>query len=184
MARDFTVRKRLILGALGLLIAADTALIAYSWHADSASRTPQQIFAEESQQLKLLKADVERAQKIRKDIPAIQRDCDRFEGSLPPAASGYSTLVGDLEGIARKAGVKIAGVNFHEKQLADKPFVQVILDTTIEGDYPGVVRFVNGVQKAQGLYIVNDLTLGTSSQNVGGTLRVNLHLQTYFRAAV
>jgi Tfp pilus assembly protein PilO len=184
MASDFSVKKRLILGALGLLVAADAALIGYSLHNASVSGAPQETLAAASLELKLLKADVERGQKIRKEMPAIQEECDRFEKAMPPVTTGYSTVVAELGEIARKAGVQIAGVAFHESQVQDRPFSQVNLDLSIEGRYADVVRFLNGVQKTRGLYIVNELSLGAGSQSAGGSLRVNLRMQTYFRTFV
>ncbi len=183
MPHDFTVRKRIILGALSALLVADTALAVYSWRLSSAPRTPKQVLAQESQQLKLLEADVMRARKIRKDMPAIQQDCDRFEQSLPPAAKGYSAVESELGEVAKKSGVRIAGLNFHSQEVPNRPLSEVSLDAAIEGDYTNVVHFLNGLQKSQGLYIVNDLSLASSPQNAGGGLRVNLHMQTYFRTA-
>ncbi len=183
MALDFKFRKRLILGAVGLLVVADAALIAYSVRESSAARTPQEILNEETRQFLLSKADVERAQKIRKDIPATQADCDKLENSLPPAQGGYSAVESELAAVARKAGVKIIGTTFHEKAVPGKPFVQVILETAVEGDYPGIVKFLNGLQKLHGLYIVDEVMVGNASPNASGTLRINLHVETYFRAA-
>jgi Tfp pilus assembly protein PilO len=184
MARDFTIKKRLILGALGLLVAVDATLIGYSLHSATVSGAPQQTLAAATLELKLLKADVERAQNIRKEMPAIQEDCDRFEKAMPPVTTGYSTVVAELGEIARKAGVQIAGVAFHASQLQDKPLSQVDLDLSIDGKYSDVVRFLNGVQKTRGLYILNELSLGAGSQYAGSSLRVNLRMQTYFRTSV
>lgn len=181
MQRNFTMRRTVILSVLGLLLAADIALAAYNWRSGAGARTPQQMLTLESQQLKLLKADVERAKGIRKQMPAIQQDCERFEKSLPPASSGYSALISELGGVAKNAGVKVASLNLKGKEVAKKPFVQVEIDAAIEGDYTSVVRFLNGLQKSDGLFIVDDLTLASSPQSAGGALRVNLHLQTYFR---
>lgn len=181
MRRDFTPRKRATLGALGLLVAADIGLAVYSWHAGAQTGSPQQTLVQESQQLRLLKADIERAQKIRTQMPTIQQDCDRFEKSLASAASGYSTVESDLGEVSRKAGVKIAALNFHQKEVPNRPVSRVELEAVIEGDYASVVRFLNGLQKSPGLYIVNDLSLASSAQNASGALRVNLHLETYFR---
>ncbi len=62
MRRDFTVRKRIILGGVILLVLADVGLAAYSWQLSSALQMPQQQRAVESKQHDLLKADIKRAQ--------------------------------------------------------------------------------------------------------------------------
>src|SRR5256885_1439684 len=81
MRRDFTLRKRAILGGVILLVFADVALAAYSWRLSSAPRAPREQLVAETTQHNLLKADIKRAQDIRENIPAIQKDCDQFEQS-------------------------------------------------------------------------------------------------------
>src|SRR5437660_2812427 len=72
MRRDFTLRKRTILGGVILLVLADVALAAYSWQLSSAPRAPREQLGIETTQHNLLKADIKRAQDIRENIPAIQ----------------------------------------------------------------------------------------------------------------
>ena len=82
MKRDVKLQKRLVIGALALLVLADVALAAYSWRLSSAPHTPQQELVLQNQQLEVLRADIKRGESIRQLTPAIQRDCDRFEQSL------------------------------------------------------------------------------------------------------
>jgi len=182
MRRDYTIRKRIILATLGLLLAADAGLAWLSWQTATAPRTPRQVLAKTSEQVKLLKADVERARGIRHATPATQSDCDRFERSMLPADSGYSTVTSEVGGMARKAGVKIVSLGYHRKELKEKPFTQVDLEGSIEGDYGSVVRFVNELQRSEGLYIVDDLSLAGSEQK-SDALRVNVRIRTFFRKA-
>jgi hypothetical protein len=184
MRRDYTIRKRIILAALGLLLAADAALAYFSWQTATAPKTPRQVLTQTSEQVKILKADVERARGIRRETPATQRDCERFERSMLPAGGGYSAVTSEMGGLARKAGVKIVSLAYHRKESAEKPFTQVDLDGSIEGDYGSVVRFVNELQRSEGLYIVDDLSLAGSQEKSGGLLRVNVRIRTFFRKAV
>ena len=69
MRRDFTARKRVILGGLTLLVLADVALAAYSWQLSSAPRGPQHRVQEITQQ-DLLRADIRRAKSMLKCAPA------------------------------------------------------------------------------------------------------------------
>lgn len=182
MQRDFKVRKRIFLGALGVLILADVALAAYSVHTARVATSPKQQLDAASLELKFLKADIERARFIRKGIPADQEDCDRFEKSLPSASWGYSALVGEIGELARKSGLRVDAVNYKQKDVASRPLREVQVDATVNGDYPSVVRFVNNLQRSQGMYILEDLTLASQNvQGAGRQLRVILHLRTYFR---
>src|SRR5260370_13938208 len=112
MRRDFTARKRIIVGSVTLLVLADVALAAYSWQLSSAPHTIRQPGAVEIRPQDLLRADIKRAQEIRDSIPTIQKDCDRFEQSLFPPSSGYSAVRAELAAIARKSGNRHTDVNF------------------------------------------------------------------------
>ena len=90
MRRDFILQKRVVVGSLALLVLADCGLAAFSWRQASAPRTPQQELERQTVQLKLLQGDIDRAKAIQQSMPATQMDCDKFEKSLFPAATGYS----------------------------------------------------------------------------------------------
>src|SRR5262249_56739427 len=100
MRREFKFERRAILLGVILLVLADVALAVYSWNFASAPK-PHQDLVVLTRNRDLLHADIARAQDIRKKIPAIQRDCDEFEQSLYPAATGYSAVSAELDSIAR-----------------------------------------------------------------------------------
>ncbi len=182
MRRDFTVRKRIILGSVTLLVLADVALAAYSrWELSSAPRTVRQ----EIRPQDLLRADIKRAQAIRDNIPAIQKDCDRFEHSLFPASTGYSAVRSELGTIARKTGTRLADLSFKPTDIPGRGMTEVAIDATVDGDYKSVIGFLNGLQRSDNLYAVDSLTLASDStnQSSGNVIKVALHLKTYFRTA-
>jgi Tfp pilus assembly protein PilO len=183
MARDFKNIRRLILGALALLVAADIAFAAYSWR-NASSPSNSAALSAENARLKLLRADVESAKRIQKEMPAIQKDCDRFVAMLFPANAGYSSVSADLDGIAKKSGLQIVDLTFKQKENAAYGLTQVELSATVTGSYESIVRFVNGLQRSQNLYDLEALNLAGESQNPGAssTIRVTLRMQTYFRA--
>src|SRR5437016_6799212 len=115
MRRDFTARKRVILGGLSLLVLADVALAAYSWQLSLAPRGPQHRVQEITQQ-DLLRADIRRAQAIRDNIPAIQKDCEGFEQSLFPASSGYSSVRAELGSHVRNCRSRLEGLALQATQ--------------------------------------------------------------------
>ncbi len=185
MRRDFTSRRRVIIGGLALLALADCGLAAFSWQQASAPRTPQQELDRQTIQLKLLQGDIGRARAIQQSMPATQMDCEKFEKSLFSAGTGYSAVTEELGGIARKAGLQISGLNFHRKEIPNRELSEVELEATISGGYAGVVRFLNGLQRSENVYIVDSLTLASESQpqGVSGAVRVTLRMRTFFRAA-
>jgi type IV pilus assembly protein PilO len=182
MRRDFTLRKRVILGGVTLLVIADVALAAYSWQLSSA---PQALPQAQIMQHDLLKADIKRAQEIRDNIPKTQKDCDRFEQSLFPASSGYSAVRAELGSIARKSGSRLENIAFKQTDVANRGMTEVAIDATVTGDYKSVIGFLNGLQRSPSLYGVDSLTLATetSNQSSANVIKVALHLKTYFRTA-
>ncbi|MHB8500747.1 MAG: GspMb/PilO family protein [Candidatus Acidiferrales bacterium] len=185
MHRDFTFQKRAILVVLGLLLAADAGLAFYSWRLAASPYTRQEEFDAQNLQLKLLRGDIKSAQYIKDHMPATRKDCVKFEQSLPPESIGSSITSAELDEIAKKAGLQIVSLTFKQKELQNRGMAEVNLDATISGDYGSVVRFVNGLQRSQGFYIVDSLELASDAQNhtPAGSIRVGLRLRTYFRDA-
>jgi len=171
MPRDFTLQKRLILASLGLLVAADIALAAYSWRLASSPHTPKQQLAQERKQLDLLRADIRRAQDIRDKMPKTREDCDKFEHSLKPATFGYSSIATELGAAAGKASLRIDDLTFKQKGIPNRNMDIVDMDATVTGEYTSVVRFLNTLQRSANLYEVDALSVTADSQNRTGNGR-------------
>ncbi len=181
MAGNFQVRKRIILGALGVVLLFDLVLTIVSWRLARAPQTPRQELSRLIAQEKILAADVDRAKRIRENMPKNLQEFDRFEKSFPAKTAGYSDLLGELGSLAKKAGLQTENVAFKEQGISGRGLTEVDVTATVNGDYPSVVRFINGLQRSEKFYILDDLTLATAAQSPTGPLRVNLHLKTYFR---
>ncbi len=185
MRRDFTLRKRIILVAVVLLVLADIGLAAYSWQLASAPHAPNEEFAAQAKLHSLLKKSIDNAQKIRDNIPAIQKDCDHFEQSLSPASSGYSAVRSELGAIARKSGIQLEDLSFKQTEIANRGMTEVAIDATVNGNYKSVIGFLNGLQRSANLYEVDALTLASENANQASAniIKVALHLKSYFRTA-
>ena len=185
MRREFTVQRRLIIGGLAVLLLADAGLATLSWRMASAPKTSEQDLAKEAQEVKLLKGDIARVEMIRKDLPQTVADFNRFEKSLLPATTGYSTVTAEVGGLAQKAGLRMQGMAFHQTEVKGRPLLEVQVETQVEGDYPAVVRFLNGLQRSEDVYVVDSLALAGQTQASGSAkgIRVNVRMRTYFRSA-
>lgn len=183
MPREFKSRRRLIVLGLALLIFADVALAFYSWSLGSASHLEETLNAA-MRNRDLLRADVKRAQDIRQQIPATQEDCDRFERDLFPASTGYSSVDAELAEIAGKSGLRLEGLTFHTADVKGRSVTEVLMDAAVTGSYANVVRFLNGIQRSENVYAIDDLKLNSDQARGGsGLVKVTLHLKTYFRNA-
>jgi Tfp pilus assembly protein PilO len=185
MHRDFTLRKRAIVVALALFLAADVALAAYAWNLGSAQSAQQQLAALQREEA-LLKADIARARSIQGEMPAIQKDCDQFESSFFPESSGYSSVTAELSAIAAKAGLSLDARGFHGAEVKGHGLREIIIEASVSGTYRDLVLFLNGLQRSPNMYAIESLSARPDNQKQGlrgGSLRVGIHLKTYFRAA-
>jgi len=185
MARDFTFRRRLILGTVILFGAADVTLAVYSWQLSAHPEAPDELLAQQTKKLRALEANIQNAQKIREETPQTQKQCDQFERSLLPASAGYSVLSSEIRAIGRKAGVQIENQTFKETPVEKRNLVEVSLEAAIAGDYKSVVQFLNGLQRSEKLQVVVDsLSLASQLSNQGppNAIKVSVHMKTLFRA--
>jgi hypothetical protein len=180
MSRSSQRRKNLIRWALGVLLAIDLALVLVNWRAAASPQARASQLQRLRAQHDLLAADVRRAAAIRKRLPEVQREYEEFFAKqLRPASSGYSSIVADLGAIAKKAGLRTGAVTFRQRDLANRGVVEVEVVTTVEGDYPSLVSFINGLERSDNFYLLDNLSLAS---NAGGSLKLNLQLRTYFRS--
>jgi hypothetical protein len=166
--------------ALGALLAADLGLAAFLWQ--GARQDPSALRAERDRlavQAKLLRADVEHGEKIRASLPQAGKDCDAFyHGSFLDAATGYSQVEADLGAIASQAGVKASGFSFKRTEVKERGVTQISITTSVDADYPAVIRFINGLERSKNFYLLDRLKLGSVAT---GGIKLDLELHTYFR---
>jgi Tfp pilus assembly protein PilO len=179
MNRSWRTWKILIGVALGVLLLADVALVFVIWQSSregvESTRAQRDRLA---MQAKLLKADVERGEKIRASLPQIGKDCDAFyHDKFLDSGGGYSAIVSDLGGLTNKAGLKSSGFTFQQKEVKDHGVIEIGIKTSVQGDYPAIIRFISDLEHSKNFYLLDNLHLDTG--NTGG-IRLSLDLRTYF----
>jgi hypothetical protein len=184
--KDINLQRKLTIGALAILLLADLAFAYFNSRLSAAREIPaEQMLAAQSRQVATMRDDIKRATMIRKGVPEVSRGFDQFESSLPPSTKGYSAISQEIDDIAKETHVAIEGTRFREKELAGRNLSEIDFESTISGDYPGIVRFLNRLQRSKNAYIVDSLQLDSTTgvQTANGPLKVGLHLRTYFRKA-
>jgi type IV pilus assembly protein PilO len=183
MHRDFALQKRVILIVVGLLLAADLGLAIYSWQLSSSPHTSQGVFDEQTIKLGVLNNDIKSAQFIRDHMPATRKDCEKFEQSLAGESTSSSSITAELDEVAKKSGLQVVTVAFRQKEIPNRGMAEMTIEATVSGNYGSVVRFVNGLQRSERFYVVDGLALvsDAQAQAAAGTIRVGLHVRTYFR---
>ena len=184
--RDFKVQKTVILTALALLLAGDAALAYYNSKIAAKAQDPELALKAQTLPLNLMKEDVARAAKIKARMPEVQKYFDQFETTLPPQGKGYSLDSQDFDDIARETHVQVQDTKFHQKEMSGRNLDEIEIEATLTGDYTGIVRFLNRLQRSSNTYVVDSLGLdsekGTGQSNQPtGIIKVSLRLRSYFR---
>jgi hypothetical protein len=180
MIREFWRLKIILVIVTGGLFLSDSAMAIYSIRASSSIATSRQELTAQSALLRLLRADVKRANEIQRAIPKTKADCELFEDSLPSAGAGYSVISAELQDLSQKAGLQTGSISFHPKEFTAHGITEVSLDASVNGNYKSVVQFVNELQHSKNHYIVDDLTL--VNDRGGSGVKVDLHMRSYLRA--
>ncbi len=185
--KNWELQKRLIIAGLAVLLLADAALGYYTYRMLEVRQNPDTAIARLSRQVGLVKADIKRASDIQKKIPAYLKGLDDFEASLSPATVGYSAVSQELVDVAQKNHIAIEDQKFHQDDVSGRNLTQLEIETSINGDYGSIVRFLNALQRSKSVFIVDSLQVESLSNTPGqaptGIVKVNLHLRTYFRKA-
>jgi Tfp pilus assembly protein PilO len=183
--RDFELKRALIIVGLAILLAADATFAYLNHHMSLSKENPQQVLAARNLQLGIMKADIDHASKIRENIPKVVKAFEEIESGLPQASRGYSIISQELDGYAHESHIIMDDIHFREKEVSGRNVSEVIVESTITGDYNGIVHFLNHMQRSKNIYIVDGLDVDSQnmSQAAPGSLRVGLHLRTYFRKA-
>jgi Type II secretion system (T2SS), protein M subtype b len=165
---------------LAILLFADVALGVFLWQNSRQSAESRRTDRERvALKAKLMNGDVKRAEEIRAALPQVGKDCSAFyEKTFPSATTGYSDIESDLDSIASHAGLKTSGVSFKPTELKDRGVTQLEITTQVSGDYPSIIKFINGLEVSKNFYLLNDLSLDSAST---GGIRLQLKLHTYFR---
>lgn len=172
--------KTLIRILLGAIVFVDLALVGVNWKIASAPHTPAAQLKVLARQHQLMAADVARAQKIRQDLPSIEKDSDGFfHDEFRPVGSGYSALIDDLGTLARNAGIRTEGFSFRQQAPDKRGVTEIQISTTVDGDYSSVVKFIDSLERSESFYILDSLSLASGS---AGGLKLNLQLRTFFRS--
>jgi hypothetical protein len=184
---DFKVKKRMILAFLALLLAVDGALAVHNSRLGARDENPEVKLKAASNRVALVKADIERASKIKARLPEVEKYFDQFENTLPPGGKGYSVVSQEVGEIARDTHVQVQDLKFREKEISGRNVNEIEIEALLDGDYAGIVRFLNRLQRSKNIYVVDSLGLdsasGTGPANTAppGTVKVSLRLRSYFR---
>lgn len=174
--------KRWILRGLFLVVALDAALGLYLWRTAASHPQAERAALEKLRERhRVAGDDLQRAEQIERRLPDVERECNRFfAAQFLNTSTGYSSVVQDLGDIAKQAGLPPSTIGFKQHEVEKRGVVQVEVNASVEGDYPALVRFINGLERNEHLYLIDSLALTVSQDK---RIKLALQMKTYFRAA-
>jgi hypothetical protein len=101
---------------------------------------------------------------------------DFYLKRIPPNYSSIATRIGELQ---VKAGVRLSRVQYSQGKPGDE-LTEISMDAGISGDYPQIMRFVNGLERDQTFFVIQAMSL-TGQQ--GGLVNLRLRVSTWLRPA-
>jgi Tfp pilus assembly protein PilO len=127
-------------------------------------------------QLAQLRAQTARLDGLPEKVELSRTDADKFYAQRIPA--NYSSILADLGTLAAKNNIRLTRAGYTQAP-ALEGLAELRIDANLSGEYPGMMRFINGLERDKTLYVITTLTL-TGQQ--GGMVNLRLRLTTYLHA--
>jgi len=99
-----------------------------------------------------------------------------FDDRIPASYSAIATSMTNLE---VKSGVRLSRVQYTQGKPTEY-LTPISMNAAISGDYPSIMHFVNGIERAKTFYIIDEMTL-TGEQN--GLVSLRIRVSTWLRPA-
>jgi len=169
------IRRKLKI-AVGSMLAADAiALGVLLSPLVGSSAMRQQEMNGLWQTLQTRTREVQPLRGLDKKIPiAAQQINDFYRERLPARESDVAEAMGK---VASENGVKLARVKYTSGNPAPVELLPVSIEADVEGSYPQLARFINGLERSQTFFIVDSINL--EEQN--GPVHLQLKVETFLR---
>lgn len=158
----------LVLGGLAVRFAMD-------WSATYGSETD--ALAADQVRLKALELQTAPLRGLDKRVELSREQMQKFYTKRVPA--NYSLIASRIGDLAVQSGVRLSRV-LYAQGAASGDLTEISMDAGISGEYPQIMRFVNGLERDQTFFVVRAMVL-TGQQ--GGQVNLRLRVSTWLRAA-
>jgi type IV pilus assembly protein PilO len=116
---------------------------------------------------------VEPLRGLDKKIPLATQQIDQFYRERFTARD--SDVVEALGQLAKATGVKIEAAKYKSGDTEPVGLRRVEIETSIQGDYQPLAKFLNGLERSKVFFIIN--SIGLAQQN--GPIQLQMKLETY-----
>jgi type IV pilus assembly protein PilO len=163
------------LGLLIVVVAGLAIRVGMDWAETHGSANDE--LAGKQVQLRALEMETAPLRGLDKRVEESRGEMKEFYGQrIAPSYSSFSSRIGDLE---VKSGVRLSRMLYTQGQQTGD-LTEISLDAGISGDYPQIMRFVNGLERDQNFFVVRGMSL-TGQQ--GGMVNLRLRVSTWMRTA-
>jgi type IV pilus assembly protein PilO len=184
MSEQTSLRERLAspltwhyagLTVLILLVMGLGVRLGMDWSATHGSTTD--ALADDQVRLKALELQTAPLRGLDKRVVESRQQMRQFYARRIPANySSIATRIGDLE---VRSGVRLSRLLYTQGAVSGD-LTEISLDAGISGDYPQIMRFVNGLERDQTFFVIRAMAL-TGQQ--GGMVNLRLRVSTWLRAS-
>ena len=161
-----------LLATLNIFLAARLFL---AWHDLGSGRQNQ--LQQEQLTLAQLHAQTDRVEGLPEKVDASRKQAGSFYASRIPA--NYSSIAAELGNLAAKNNIRLTRAGYTQTP-ALEGLADIRVDANLSGEYTGIMRFINGLERDKMLFLISGVTL-TGQQ--GGLVNLRLRLNTYLHAA-
>jgi type IV pilus assembly protein PilO len=161
------------LGAMILVVIGLAVTLGMDWAATDSSSND----ALANRQIELKTLEIQTAPLRGLDqrvVEARKQIQDFYDTRIPAAYSAISMHIGDL---ATKTGVHVSRLAYNPGATTGD-LTEISLDASINGEYPQIMHFVNGLERDKTFFIIRAMAF-TGQQ--GGQVSLRLRLSTWMR---
>ena len=158
-----------------LLVLAMAIRLGMDWSATNGRSNDE--LASKQVQLKLQEMQTAPLRGMDKRLAESREQMQSFYAKRIPANySSIATRIGELE---VKSGVRLSRVAYSQGTPTGD-LTEISMDAGISGDYPQIMRFINGLERDQTFFVIRAMAL-TGQQ--GGMVNLRLRVSTWLRLA-
>lgn len=110
-----------------------------------------------------------------------EKDLATFREKIPPYKE-FTRMIEELQGLADEAGLDLDRISYDHEQDKDSDLLRSTLTFTLEGSYSSLKQFIHDLEQLPRLIIINEIGLQGSGQGSDTNVRLQLKLETFFRA--
>lgn len=128
-------------------------------------------------QLKAMELQALPLRGLDKRVDESRAQMQSFYGKRIP--SNYSTISGRIGELEVASGVRITRLQYAQG-ISGPDLTEIVIDSSISGEYPQMMRFINSLERDQTFFLIRAMTLAGQQ---GGQVNLRLSLSTWMRRA-